>query len=175
MKSNTEILLKIFSFALFLITLGCSAFNDSYLNLEEDEKFAFKKSDTLVYVSNLNNKDSFRIENIYTGYVVYDKQNYIQYQSITIKPLGKTSISKALYTNRYYSCAMTWGDFTTGFRREEKHPITCTFNNKVFEKVYKLSKDPVNSRNEEPIFYSYKFGVIQYQIPNGEIYILTLK
>lgn len=113
-----------------------SCVGDHYHNIPAEEKFTFKVSDTLVYVSNLNNCDTFIIENVNTDYTIYDKVDHVQYQEISIKPIGKTRIRNCSFSNRYYSCWVSWGEFSYGFRLEENDPVTCTINNRVFEKVY---------------------------------------
>lgn len=164
----------LFLSASLLFLFGCSAFEDKYYNISDNELFAYKHGDSLIYTSNYNNNDTFIVSNVKTSYDVSDKLYHYQYQEISLKSIKDSSTEDYSFYNGYFIFGVRSKRFIEDIGVSDAKSFDYTLNGKTLKKVYEMKSSTVPS-DIVKIYYTYKYGMIQYNQSNGEFFQLVLK
>lgn len=161
--------------SVFLMFLcGCSAFEDKYYNIPSGDLFAYEQGDTIFYTSNNNNIDTFLVSYVKTSFDVSDKSYHYQFQEISLKKIKDSSSEDYNLFNGHFLFSVRSKKFIEEIGVSDAKSINYNLNGKTLKKVYEMKSSTVLS-DIVKIYYTYKYGIIQYNKSNGESFQLVLK
>jgi hypothetical protein len=176
--------MKIFAITL-TVFLFFSCDDQTYYYLDKDTLFVFNMKDTLIY-KGTSACDTFVVKTKSMGWRnVYKRANY-QNLEVDIRELtGNAKDSAYDYSDGCYidrdaanlSSIFFRNDFNTTLEKRVA-AITYTIGKHTIKEVYKLGfqlPTKLNPKAVKTIYYNQKYGLIAYELNNGEIVELEEK
>jgi hypothetical protein len=152
---------------------------DTYRYVGDDMYPIYKEYDTLIYISNWNNLDTFVYSGLNFHYDCQSNEDYCNtetcYESLTLSyyninwPEDESRIS-AFHQNSYIGHVEFKG-FIGGFR-DTLVITSVSIGGIVYENVFYNEVKNFMETNIISSYYSYKYGLLQYEEDNRQIWTL---
>jgi len=159
----------------------CGGKNDTILDIPTDQMLNQINGGTVVYKNQGGQTDSFRISVTDKMYDTRDNEdrcntltNY-ELRIFTFQPANSTENRNTYIRNmKFEASQINWQSATIVIDRYDSLYKTFRLNNREFTKVYRYkgSKILPDNANVTKLYFSYQFGVLQYETRSGEIWKL---
>jgi len=162
-------LLLIASVILFALFQSCE--KDHYYRINRKDWTKLSKGDTIIFNAS-SSKDTF-VVSIGMTYYDSDKIYHYEYLNIFYSPTNKKALNSDYYTIRNYRATqIEWNKQSNGFLSD----TTLSLYNVVIKNVFCFSNDKLYGDtlplDNKKVFYSNKYGVIQYELYNGQTFVM---
>jgi len=148
---------------------------DQYDRISRSDWTKLNKGDTIIYNAELS-KDTFVIIGLNDYYYTSDKRYHTEFLAIGYNKINSTIEEKKIYhnyitTRNYHWTQVEWNRFYNGKESDTSLILyNSTINN--VRCINNNSSNPSAFTDTKKVFYSNKYGVIQYELYNGQIYIM---
>ncbi len=165
-------------FFLLLIVLLNACDKEKYYNVDKNTWFLMSENDTIVFYSE-NLVDSFYISNIQEYYECVDKDNYFQHLDIYLDKIGLDATHNTWNCNvlrNHKSIQVNWINFYGSANYSYDNFILYQIEDREFNKVFKMDNfsQYVSDLDVKALYYTDLYGVIAYELYNGEVYEIDL-
>lgn len=153
-----------------VILCSCSVFEDEYSDLSIENSFYYNTADTLIYVSNLSEQDTFIVSTKTIDYRISDKRYHYQYEQVGLKRINSDNNFRIYHENTFFE--ISWADFyCLVYFSENPQMIEYVLNDITIKNVYVINN---STQNFGKIYYNNKYGIIRYDINNIQYFELKL-
>ncbi len=164
-------------FVLFLIGLLNACDEEKYHDIKDDTWLLLELNDTVIFNNNLVN-DTFKLVNISHYYEYVDKTVYYENLDVDYKHINNLGNNENyIYSilRNYNTTRIYWQDFDKIILYSSHNTLSYAIESRVFENVYLIRNDSAEEDWEAlHVYYTDNYGVIAYELYNGEVYEIDL-